>query len=253
MVDDAPPGREERDLSHALGTQPGRGHGERDRLRRRRVAGGPRARRGNSPARRRDDRRRARVRRRARGDDGKRERDVRLLGNADLRADEPARARAQVQPSAGGKVRGRGEPGEHHHRVGIAEAHGRAHGDPLGMRPDEGTGRDPARQRPGDGHGLAGVAGIDPVRMPAGRDALTDTHPHGPAGLDARRLADQLDANPGARGLGRPFGGARGPIEETEREQGGEQREGPPRHAESYHVGEGAPDDGSVTRTRTGT
>ena len=200
VVDGAPASGIEPHLGDALGGEAARGHGEGDRLRRRREGRGPRARRGQGLSRPRDERRPDRMRPRLPRGDGQRERDRRLLGNALLLADQPARPAGQGHPRARDEVGRRRHRDGEHHLIRVAVAHGRPDTDALGMRPGDVARREARGQRPVDLRRLPRIAGIDPVRVPARGDRLAEPDPERLARRDGVALAHELDRDPRTAG-----------------------------------------------------
>ena len=130
-----------------------------------------------------------------------------------------------VTDAAGREPGGRRDRDGEHHLVRVAEAHRRADGDAMRMRPGDGPGAEPRRELPVDRHRLAGVARIDPVGVPARVDALAHAHPEGGAGRDRADLADEVDADARLEGAGGAAARAPGLRQQGERERDpGEER-----------------------------
>ncbi len=154
-----------------------------------------------------DDRAGHRVRTR-RGLDRDVEAERARLGDADLLADQPGGVGGQREGLA------RRQPGRRRDRddedglAFIAEIHQRAERDPLRRGEAHRAGARAVRQRQRHLRRLAGVAGIDPVGMPARGQALAQRDPEGLAGRDGRLVRHQRHG--GAwRGDRRALDGAR--------------------------------------------
>ncbi len=119
------------------------------------------------------------------------------LGHAHLvAAHEKQRVRRQGQDFAG-PSRGRGmDRHGQQHLARIAVVH-QAH-QPLaaGQGPQDGIGRDALGQGPCQAGGPAGIAGIAPIGVPAGRDLLAHRHDGGRSRRDPLRHRDQFGLDP---------------------------------------------------------
>jgi hypothetical protein len=93
------------------------------------------------------------------------ERELRLLGQAQVLADEVAQRAAQGHRA--GRLRGRCHRHRQQHRVLVAVGHHRRRGHLRRVRPLDGAGGEAGRQLPVDARRLAGIAGVLPVDVPA--------------------------------------------------------------------------------------
>ena len=140
-----------------------------------------------------------------------------VLGNADLLADQERGLGLEGDDFARLGVGRRGDRDRQHHLVLVAVVHQRPGRLARRRRPDDVAGGPAARQGPGDPGGLAAVAGIAPVGVPA----LVDLLAQGDVGGRARRdrlvarhqLGDQM------AGVHRLGGGRQRPDEGESRQE----------------------------------
>jgi len=167
------------------------------------------------------------------GLDGQGEAEIRAAGQADLRAFEPVYFRGEGDGRTGRKIRGRGDLyGQEHFALVAVVCDGFVEREKLGRGPLDGAGGPAGREAPGDLGGHAGVAGVDPVSVPAGVGFKTEGGPERLAGGDGGDIGHQFSL-----GMGRAHDRGRG------QRAGGEGRE---------HEGGGAEDEGTAGQGRHG-
>ena len=183
----------------------------------RREGGGQARRLGRGVQRRLDGRGPGRI---GRGGRGHRqgEGQVGALRHADLLADQVIRPSLERDGLTDLGVLWRGERHRQQHLALIAVVHQRRQRQLLGRRPDDVAGGPARRQGPGQGRGLAGIAGIAPVGVPAWLDHLAQGHMDHAAGRHGRLVRYQGSLDMGGRG--RPGGACKaGPGGGENREQ----------------------------------
>ncbi len=110
---------------------------------------------------------------------------VGFAGDADCAADEPGNVGGESRFRLRGvEVRSDAHRDGEDDFVLVTEVHQRAEGQPLGRRELQRIGRDAFGELPGDGGRLAGVAGVDPVDVPALFHAEVQAGGKGFAGVD---------------------------------------------------------------------
>ncbi len=114
-----------------------------------------------------------------------------FAGEADLRTDEPGDVGVEVGLAELG-VGGRGEGDGEGDLVLVAVVHQRTEGKALRGRELQGAGGEALGERPLNGRGLAGVAGVDPVDVPVLLDGEDEADGLSAAGSDLRGERGEL-------------------------------------------------------------
>ncbi len=127
----------------------------------------------------------------------------RVLGHADVLADQDRDGGLQRRGLAHRRGLGRGDRDRQPHLAFVAVVHQGPDGQALGRRPHDVACRPAGRQRPGQLGRLAGVAGIAPIGVPAGPDLLVQGHVEGLPGGDGGGGRDQLELDVAGIGHGR--------------------------------------------------
>ena len=132
------------------------------------------------------------------------QRQRRRFRHADVSADEPVggggNGRGRSGRDAGGGRDSRQQPDV----AVMAVADHRPGHVPAGCGPGQRSCVETGRQGPGDRRRRSGIAGVAPVRVPAGRQGETQRHVERPAGNDIRRLGDEGGDGDRRRGGPRP-------------------------------------------------
>ena len=153
-----------------------------------------------------------------------RQRQIRLFRDADIAAHQPARVCTQRDRCARAQTARRDDFDREKNFAGIAVIHQHIDGDAFGRRELQRAGCEARRQGPRDFGGLAGVAGIAPIGVPALADLLAQNDGEAVLRRDGR-----------ARGVERGFDigdmrdlRARRRSKRGEREQESKRRSSPP-------------------------